>query len=56
MRVEFNFDGKLVLMRKVEDGGFCGDDDDYLVVMGEDIFEVDEYESKVFIFLIMFIE
>lgn len=52
MRVEFNPDGKPVLMRKAEDGGLRGDDDDYLAAMGEDIFEVDEYESKVLIPLI----
>lgn len=49
MRVEYNPDGSVVLLRKAEDTGLRGDDDDpyqlNLAEMGGDIFEVDEVDG-----------
>lgn len=48
MRVEYDPDGKPAL-RKSEDGGLRGDDDDHLTATAEDIFEVNEDGSKVLV-------
>lgn len=44
MRVEYNLDGTLQALRGATDTGLRGDDDEspHLVLMGDDIFEVDE--------------
>lgn len=60
MRVEYNPDGSVVLLRKAEDTGLRGDDDGpyqlNLAEMGGDIFEVDEDRGNVLIPLLTPIE